>query len=61
MTYTAAQVAAMAGHIRTCEVCGADPEITAGLNEGLAPGEIADFIATGHDPAWLALLTREAR
>lgn len=62
MTYTAAQIRTMAGHIESCEVCGAGPEITASLyDEGLAPEELADFIATGHAPAWLAMLTRSAR
>lgn len=60
MSYTAAQVAAMAEHIRTCLVCGADPEISQSIHEGLPPEELEAFIATGHDPAWLALLTRGA-
>ncbi|WP_433382690.1 hypothetical protein [Streptosporangium sp. CA-115845] len=60
--YTAAQIRVMVGHIESCEVCGDDPEISAGLyDEGLAPEELADFIATGHDPAWLNLLTGTAR
>ncbi|MET8047371.1 hypothetical protein ABZU75_07175 [Streptosporangium sp. NPDC005286] len=60
--YTAVQIRAMVGHVESCEVCGDDPEISAGLyDEGLDVEKLADFIATGHDPAWLALLTGTAR
>jgi hypothetical protein len=49
----------MATHIRTCRICGnggKDPEISEGLHEGFPPEEMADFIASGHAPAWLALM-----
>lgn len=59
--YTAAQIRAMVKHIESCKVCGDDPEISAGLNEGLALEELADLISSGHDPAWLNLLTGTMR
>ncbi|MEV6868084.1 hypothetical protein AB0M44_44780 [Streptosporangium subroseum] len=57
--YSAAQVHDMATHIRTCRVCGdggRDPEISAGLSEDFEAEEMAEFIASGHHPAWLALM-----
>ncbi|GAA3037468.1 hypothetical protein [Streptosporangium longisporum] len=57
--WTATQVFDMATHIRTCRVCGdggQDPEISAGLTEEWPVEEMADFIASGHHPAWLAML-----
>ncbi|MFG1755926.1 hypothetical protein [Streptosporangium sandarakinum] len=59
MTYTAPQIRAMVLHIEGCAECGDDAEILAGLyDEGLPPEELADYIATAHDPAWLDLLHR---
>jgi len=56
--YTARQVRRMAAHIETCDTCG-DDEIRASLyDESLPPGELADYIASGHAPAWQAILTR---
>ncbi len=56
----------MVTHIRTCRVCGdggQDPGISAGLTEEFLPKEMADFIASGHHPAWLDILanSREER
>lgn len=46
----------MVEHIETCATCG-DQEIRAGLyDESLPPEELADYIASSHDPAWLAIL-----
>ena len=58
-SYSASQVHDMATHIRTCRICGdggEDPEISAGLTEDFPPEEMADFISSGHHPAWLALM-----
>jgi hypothetical protein len=40
----------MAGHARACRVCGSDdPETLAGLNEGLPPDELDEWIQQNHD------------
>ncbi|MEV7011915.1 hypothetical protein [Streptosporangium sp. NPDC051022] len=61
-TFTAEQVHAMVTHIERCPLCGAgDAELLASLyDESLPPDELAVFIATGHDPAWLRHLLGRA-
>lgn len=50
----------MAAHIERCDTCG-DEEIRAGLyDEALPPEELQDYIASSHDPRWLAILTRNS-
>ncbi|MET9067780.1 hypothetical protein [Streptosporangium sandarakinum] len=57
MSHTAAQIRAMVLHVQGCAECGDDAEILAGLfDESLPPEELADYIATAHDPAWPALM-----
>ncbi|GAA3428737.1 hypothetical protein GCM10018953_59210 [Streptosporangium nondiastaticum] len=57
MSYTAAQIHAMVAHAQGCAECGHDAEILASLyDESLSLAELADYIATAHDPAWLAIL-----
>ncbi|MFF5249276.1 hypothetical protein ACFY3V_33785 [Streptosporangium sp. NPDC000095] len=35
-----------------------DPEVSAGLTEDFPPEEMADFISSGHRPAWPALMAK---
>lgn len=54
MDYTAQQIADMAGHIRSCEICcpDDDPDIVADTySEGLPPEELADYIRSAHEYA----------
>lgn len=58
MTITATQIADMTAHIHACDACG-DEEIRAELGE-LPAEELAETIASAHDPRWQAILTGNA-
>ncbi|WP_336214330.1 hypothetical protein [Nonomuraea sp. LPB2021202275-12-8] len=60
--FTSSQVYDMVTHLRACSVCGLDEELLAELeDESLPAEELADAIATAHDPRWLALLETARR